>query len=126
MKKRLIPSELHYMDRECSLEEKIDYLLGILRFDREHPSILKILSKRSKKLPPEKLEKEARKILKDILEDKIPEHLPKGYIEWVKELPKTINFSSESITYKSPKWRIHQTQQGQRHHKRSRNIPNRL
>ncbi|MBC7119161.1 MAG: cobaltochelatase subunit CobN [Methanobacteriaceae archaeon] len=28
MKKRLIPSGLHYMDREWSLEEKIDYLLG--------------------------------------------------------------------------------------------------
>ncbi|HIH61255.1 MAG TPA: cobaltochelatase subunit CobN [Methanobacteriales archaeon] len=96
MKKRLIPSGLHYMDREWSLEEQIDYLLGVLRFDREHPSILKILSKRFKKLPPEKLEKEARKILKDILEDKIPEHLPKDYIEWVKELSKTINFSSES------------------------------
>ncbi|MBC7119160.1 MAG: cobaltochelatase subunit CobN, partial [Methanobacteriaceae archaeon] len=66
-----------------------------MRFDREHPSILKILSKRFK-LPPEKLEKEARKVLKNILEDKIPEYLPKNYIEWVKELSKAIDFSSES------------------------------
>lgn len=103
MKKRLIPSGLHYIDRKWSLEEKIDYLLGVLRFDREHPSILKIIAKEKFKKRPqeighEKLEKEAKKVLKNIIKGEIPEYLPEDYIKWVGRLCKDINFSSESTS----------------------------
>ncbi|MEM4525339.1 MAG: cobaltochelatase subunit CobN [Methanothermobacter sp.] len=103
MKKRLIPSGLHYMDRKWSLEEKIDYLLGVLRFDREHPSIHKIIAKEKfkknpKEIDSEKLEKEAKKAIKNILEDRTPEYLPKDYIKWVEKLSKSIDFSSESTS----------------------------
>ncbi|MDX9692578.1 MAG: cobaltochelatase subunit CobN [Methanothermobacter sp.] len=103
MKKRLIPSGLHYMDRKWNLKEKIDHLLGILKFDREHPSIFKIISKekfkkRPQEINPEKLEKEAKKVLKNILKGKIPDYLPEDYIEWVQRLYKNTDFSSESTS----------------------------
>lgn len=46
MKRRLIPYGLHIMDKKPVNEEIVDYLLGVLRIDREYPSILKLIAKR--------------------------------------------------------------------------------
>ncbi|MGQ9723136.1 MAG: cobaltochelatase subunit CobN, partial [Candidatus Jordarchaeum sp.] len=40
MKRRLIPYGLHIMDKIPTKDDLIDYLLGVLRIDREFPSIL--------------------------------------------------------------------------------------
>lgn len=104
MKRRLIPYGLHVIDKKWSEEEILDYLLGVLRIDREFPSILKLIAKQ-KGLEWEEIkgsrfadeiEKEAKTILKEILNGNIPKWLPKGYLEFLRSIVKRTQSSSES------------------------------
>ncbi|MGC8979635.1 cobaltochelatase subunit CobN, partial [Caldisericum sp.] len=80
MKKRLIPYGLHIMDRKLTEEEMIGYLLGVLRIDREFPSILKLLAKQRgldwDKIKDLKLSDEiecyAKGVIKEIVHGKLP------------------------------------------------------
>jgi cobaltochelatase CobN len=104
MKRRLIPHGLHIMDRKPSKEELIDYLLGVLRIDREFPSILKLLA-REKESDWEKIrdtrmadeiETQAKEVIGNILSGTSPKQLPEGYKEFVGNIVKGVQGSSES------------------------------
>ncbi|MCM8760261.1 MAG: cobaltochelatase subunit CobN, partial [Candidatus Omnitrophica bacterium] len=104
MKRRLIPYGLHIMDRKFTEEEMVDYLLGVLRIDREFPSILKLLAKQKEldwdKIKESKLadeiESHAVEVIREILYNKSPEWLPKGYDGFVGNIVKNVYKSSES------------------------------
>ncbi|MGQ9465849.1 MAG: magnesium chelatase subunit H, partial [bacterium] len=104
MKRRLIPYGLHVMDKIQSKDDLIDYLLGVLRIDREFPSILRLVSKEKgydwEKIVNTKIvdeiEKQARETIKNILDGESPKWLLEGYEEFVKDLVKRIQESSES------------------------------
>ncbi len=94
MKRRLIPYGLHIMDRIPSSEEMIDYLLGVLRIDREFQSILKILAEKrgliweeikQSKLADE-LEEQAKNLIKEIRDNRSTNELPEGYKEFVTKI----------------------------------------
>jgi cobaltochelatase CobN len=104
MKRRLIPYGLHVMDKKLTQEELIEYLLGVLRIDREFPSILKLISEKfgyqwedikNTKIGVS-IEKQAQNTIKEIIDDKIPEWLPKGYNEFVKSIVERVYKSRES------------------------------
>lgn len=105
MKRRLIPYGLHIMDRKQQKEELVDYLLGVLRIDREFPSILKLLA-RGKGLTwdnikdtqmADELENEAKNVIRNLLNNKkIPEWLPEGYKEFVEDIVSRVQNYSES------------------------------
>ncbi len=104
MKRRLIPYGLHIMDREWSKEECVDYLLGVLRVDREFPSILRLIAEQKgldwDKIRgsryAEEIEREAKDVIKDILSENQPKWLPAGYGAFVKSIVERIQKSSES------------------------------
>lgn len=104
MKRRLIPYGLHIMDRKLTEDEMIDYLLGVLRIDREFPSILKLLAKQKgldwEKIKEAKLadeiESHAREVIGEILHNKSQEWLPERYDEFVRNIAKNIYESLES------------------------------
>lgn len=104
MKRRLIPHGLHIMDRKLTEDEIINYLLGVLRIDREFPSILKLLAKQRgfdwEKIKESKIadeiESNARKVIEEILHNKSNEWLPEGYDKFVKNIVKNVYESSES------------------------------
>jgi len=104
MKRRLIPHGLHIMDRKPVKEEMIDYLLGVLRVDREFPSILKLLAERSGQVWEEikcskigeEIEKQAREVIRRIINGKAPEWLPEGYNRFVEAIIKRVEVSAES------------------------------
>ena len=104
MKRRLIPYGLHVMDRKPSREELVDYLLGVLRIDREYPSILKLIAEkkglnweeiRDTKVADE-IEAKARETIKEILDGKELEWLPKDYSRFVRNIVENIRKSKES------------------------------
>ena len=104
MKRRLIPYGLHVMDRKLTKEELIEYLLGVLRIDREFPSILKLVSEKmgyqweevkNSKIGDD-IEVQARDVIKDIIDDKTPKWLPDGYDRFVKSIIERVQKSSES------------------------------
>lgn len=104
MKRRLIPYGLHVMDRKQQKEELVDYLLGVLRIDREFPSILKLLANekglnwddiKDTKMADE-VESEAKNVIRNLLNNKIPKCLPEGYKEFVEDIVSRAQSSSES------------------------------
>lgn len=103
MKRRLIPYGLHIMDKKFSNEHLIDYLLGVLRLDRELPSFLKLLAKKKgfnwEEIEDfrikEEIEIQSKKILRTLIEDKPPKWLPDNYIEYVRDIVNRIKNSSE-------------------------------
>ncbi|MGB9887470.1 MAG: cobaltochelatase subunit CobN [Moorellales bacterium] len=46
LKRRLIPRGLHVLDRRLEGEDLAEYLIGLVRFDREVPSLLRVLAGR--------------------------------------------------------------------------------
>ena len=104
MKRRLIPYGLHVIDRKFTKEELIDYLLGVLRIDREFPSILRLLANKKgyswEKIKDskiaDKIEDCAREIISDITGGISPKWLPEGYKEFVSNIIKKAQKSSES------------------------------
>ncbi len=104
MKRRLIPYGLHVMDKKFSEEEIIDYLLGVLRIDREFPSILKLLANhrgldwdkvKETKLANE-IENQAKEVINDLLKNNQPKELPKEYLTYIRTIVESIYKSSES------------------------------
>ncbi|MHA1799838.1 MAG: magnesium chelatase subunit H [Candidatus Helarchaeota archaeon] len=104
MKRRLIPFGLHVMDRKLEGDSLIDYLLSVLRIEREFSSIFKLLANR-KGLDVDKikntriadeLELEAKEIIKKILGGAQISWLPKGFISNVNNIVDRIRSSSES------------------------------
>lgn len=103
MKRRLIPSGLHIMDSKPEKEDLTDYLLGVLRIDREYPSLLKLNAEHEGKdwkslnnFQKDKLESQSRRIIMDIINGDTPEWLPEGYGEDVNAIIDSINSSLES------------------------------
>ncbi len=104
MKRKLIPYGLHVIDRKPTREELIDYLFGVLRIEREYPSILKLISKRegldseaikNTKIADE-IEIKAKETIKKILDGEELEWLPKGYEAFVRNIVNGIQKSKES------------------------------
>lgn len=104
MKRKLIPYGLHVMDRKPTKEELVEYLLGVLRIDREYPSILKLVAEkegfswekvRETKLADE-IETRAREVITEILDSKDPKWLPKGYGRFVRNIVENVQKSRES------------------------------
>jgi len=104
MKRRLIPYGLHIMDRKPTKEELVDYLLGVLRIDREYPSILKLVAKeegldweeiKDTRIADE-IETKAKETIREILDDKEPGWLPKEYGRFVRNIVEGIQKSEES------------------------------
>lgn len=104
MKRRLIPYGLHIMDRKPKKEELVDYLLGVLRIDREFPSILKLLARekgfewekiKNTKMADE-LESEAKNVIENLLNNKPQKWLPEGYNKFVEDIVSRVQGSSES------------------------------
>jgi len=104
MKRRLIPYGLHIMDRKLGDNELLDYLLGVLRIDREFPSILKLLAnekgfdweeiKDTKKA--DEIEEHAKKVIGNIVSGMSPKWLPEGYRKLVSSIIEKVQESSES------------------------------
>lgn len=105
MKRRLIPYGLHVMDSKFDDAAVVDYLLGVLRMDREYPSLFRLIAEKrglnweeikdTKK--EEEILQEARRVIDKIIRDKKPiGWLPKGYAEFVKDIARRLDFSRES------------------------------
>lgn len=103
MKRRLIPMGLHILDKTPPKKDMVDYLLGVLRIDREYPSVLKLLSRQKNLIwenikdtsAGEEIEEEARKIIGEIL-DKKEINLEEGYSSYVQDIASQVEFSQES------------------------------
>ncbi|MHA1293445.1 MAG: magnesium chelatase subunit H [Promethearchaeota archaeon] len=104
IKKRLIPLGLHIMDKKCDKDALIEYLLGVLRIDREYPSILKLIAKekgfnwdqiKDTKIADD-VEIDARKIIADVIDDKQPSWLTEDYINLIKNIKNNFQAHSES------------------------------
>jgi len=104
MKRRLIPHGLHIMDKKPTKEELLDYLLGVLRIDREYPSILKLVAKeegldweevKDTRMADE-IETKAKETIREILDDKEPRWLPKEYGAFVRNIVERIQKLKES------------------------------
>jgi cobaltochelatase CobN len=104
MKRRLIPYGLHIMDKKPGKEELLDYLLGVLRIDREFPSILKLLANEEGLIWEEikgtkmadKIEEHAKKVIGNMLSGAPPKWLPEGYKELIDNIVERVQKSSES------------------------------
>ena len=103
MKRRLIPSGLHIMDSKPGKDELTDYLLGVLRIDREYPSILQLNAEHGGKdwkslnnFQKDELESKSRRLIRDIINGETPDWLPEGYGEDVNAIIDSINSSFES------------------------------
>jgi len=103
LKRRLIPYGLHVIDRIPTKEELVDYMLGVLRVDREFPSILKLLAK-EKSIDWERakdtrmgdeIETEAKKIIKDLLNGGRPKWLPEAYADFARGIADKAQESTE-------------------------------
>jgi len=104
MKRKLIPYGLHIMDKKLGEEELLDYLLGVLRIDREFPSILKLLANerglnrekiKGTKIADE-IEEHAKKVIGSVLSGTSPKWLPEGYKELVDSIIENVQGSFES------------------------------
>jgi len=104
IKRRLIPYGLHIMDKKLSSDELVEYLFGVLRVDREFPSILKLISEKNgyewEKIKNSKLvneiEVQAKSVLKSIVEHGITSLLSEEYIKFVKDIISRVENCSES------------------------------
>lgn len=104
MKRRLIPMGLHVLDENLAQEQLVDYLLGVLRIDREHPSLLKLISQ-NKGLVwndikntslSEEIELEAKELIYKILNEEETLNIEPEYCAYVKNLTQGLDFSRES------------------------------
>lgn len=104
MRKRLIPYGLHIMDRKPTKEELVDYLLGVLRIDRENPSILKLVAKKKEfnweeikdTRTIDEIETQAKETIGKILDGAELEWLPKEYGVFIRKIAENIQKSNES------------------------------
>ncbi|MDI6644037.1 MAG: cobaltochelatase subunit CobN [Methanobacteriaceae archaeon] len=104
MKRRLIPDGLHVLDEIPENERLVDYLLGVLRIDRDYPSILKLIAEKEDKkwdkikdsYQADKIEMEAKKIIEDIINGKNVDWLPEGYEEFVRNILTNVDKSAET------------------------------
>ena len=101
MKRRLIPSGLHILDKKFTAEEVMDYLLGVLRIEREYPSLLAMVAREhnlnaEEALESDRIEQHARETLSDIIEGRAPGWLPDGYQLFVKKIADNVSNCSES------------------------------
>ncbi len=99
LKRRLIPDGLYVMDRVWQENELAAYLYGVLRHDREFPSLLKILA-REEGLEWEdikgtargdSIETTARELALDLVRGQAPSWLPPGYAAQAAELVARLN-----------------------------------
>ncbi|GAB4380795.1 cobaltochelatase subunit CobN [Methanothermobacter thermautotrophicus] len=103
MKRRLIPRGLHIMDSEWDPNDMVSYLLGVLRFDREYPSIHSMVAEKlgldyrgsMDTATGWEIERHAAEALKRILTGKSVD-LPPEYVEWVRSLSERCDFRGES------------------------------
>ncbi|MGB9838753.1 cobaltochelatase subunit CobN [Methanothermobacter sp.] len=103
MKRRLIPRGLHVIDTEWNIDERAAYLLGVLRFEREYPSIHSMVAEMMGVTYSEvkdtaagwKIEERALAVLKDILLGRDVD-LPGDYVEWVRGLSERCDFTGET------------------------------
>ena len=104
IKKRLIPCGLHIMDRKSGKEELVDYLLGVLRIDREFPSLLKLIAEENEvdweeikdTRMADKIEMQAKTVIEKILNGIPPKWIPGGYRKFVSNIVERVQQSSES------------------------------
>ncbi|MCX7726955.1 MAG: cobaltochelatase subunit CobN, partial [Chitinispirillaceae bacterium] len=104
IKRRNIPYGLHIIDRKFNEREVIEYLLAVLRIEREFPSILKLMAiqkgldwdKIKDSKVGDEIEQESRRIIADILSNKSINGLPEGYDDFVRDIFENINKSLES------------------------------
>ncbi|MGC9516070.1 MAG: magnesium chelatase subunit H [Methanomicrobiales archaeon] len=104
MKRRLIPQGLHVLDKIPENQEMVDYLLGVLRIDREYTSLLKLLAKKEGKnwqkikdtQLSDSIEKKAKKTIESIINNEEVDWLPDGYSSFVNNIITDIKNSSES------------------------------
>ncbi len=104
MKRKLIPYRLHIIDRKLNEEELIEYLLGVLRIDREYQSIFKLVSNREGIMWNEiketekanEIESKTKEVIKKILNNEKINWLPEGYEQFVKKIAANIQSSKES------------------------------
>lgn len=103
MKRKLIPNGLHVMDQRIRDEQLTDYLLGVLRMDREYPSLLKLQAQKEgmvydindNRLMAD-LENKAKNVIKNILNGLNPSWTPEGYGEYVRRIADDVNDSKEA------------------------------
>ncbi|MFB2623903.1 MULTISPECIES: cobaltochelatase subunit CobN [Methanothermobacter] len=103
MKRRLIPRGLHVIDTEWGTDDLAAYLLGVLRFEREYPSIHSMIAEGMGVNYSEvkdtaagwKIEEKALDVLKDILLGRDVD-LPPDYVEWVRGLSERCDFTGET------------------------------
>ncbi len=104
MKRKLIPNGFHIMNRQIQGEDLINYLLGVLRMDREYPSILKLQAQHEgliwenvKNTPMiVKVENRAKKIIEDVINGVATPWLPEGYGDYINEITSNIDNSKEA------------------------------
>ncbi|MDY6933385.1 MAG: cobaltochelatase subunit CobN [Spirochaetota bacterium] len=104
IKRRLIPFGLHIMDSRPEKDALVYYLMGVLRIEREFPSLYRLLAEeKSQKWDmirhtaiEDKLEQEMKVVIEDIINNTPPEWLPEGYAESVKDIADRVNSSCES------------------------------
>ncbi len=104
LKRRLIPHGMYVMDRKWSEEELGFYLCGVLRHDRQYPSLLKILAaeegvnwqevKDAKK--GEEIVVMAGELSQDLVRGKAPAWLPGGYGEYVQDILAAVKGAQEA------------------------------
>ena len=103
MKRRLIPYGFYVMDKKFSEDEITDYILGVLRIDREFPSILKFLATKrgidweevkGSKMADE-IEGEAKALIQDLIRNRDPKGVPKEYRDFVRRIVENMNNSQE-------------------------------
>ncbi len=94
MKRTLITRGLHIMDRKPSSEDLEEFLLAVLRIDRDVPSLFRFLAERKgtewgkiKNTHAEhELENTARKVITAVLNGRAPEWLPKDYVAFINQV----------------------------------------
>ncbi len=104
LKRRLIPDGMYIMDMKREESELASFLFGVLRHDREFPSILKIVAGEEGFSWQEikgtgegdGVETTARELVLDLVRGTIPHWLPDGYGKYVEESLKAINSSREA------------------------------
>ncbi len=106
VKRKMIPYGLHVMDKVWSLDEKSDYLAGVLRLDREFPSLNKIISQR-KNLEWEKIKNStkgeqvellSKETIVNLLNGRKSDYVSEDYEKYFQSLVYQIDFKNESLS----------------------------
>ncbi len=104
LKRRLIPHGMYIMDREWSEDELGCYLNGVLRHDREYPSLLKILAaEEGVNWPEVKDTKQGEEIATmagelslELVRGNVPSWLPDGYGEYAQTILSAVKGAKEA------------------------------